>query len=334
MNFNWDIIGHHKIIKFLQNGIASGKISHAYLFTGPEGVGKSKIAEYFSASLLCQKSEKNIPCKKCIYCQQVFKRIHPDLTWLKKEEGKKNISIEQVRNLREKLSRQVFLNSYKIAIIEEAETLNKEAWNALLKTLEEPTKKTIIILITSNLKGIPLTIISRCQLIKFLTVKKTEIYEHFLNDLKFSIPKAKLLSYLSQGKPGKGIELANNEELLEKYKGNAKSLINIIKNKRIKDKFKFLEKTISSKATFLEARESFQNLLFIWSSVLRDCLLIKTSNTEFLVNIFIEEELKTLAKNYSVGQIKEFLKNIIQTRNYLFYNINPRLAIENLIIRF
>jgi len=336
--FKWDIIGHQQIIHFLQRSISNNKIAHAYLFSGAESVGKARVAEYFSASLLCRGREL-IPCKKCIFCQQVFKKIHPDLIWIKKEKDKKNISIEQIRNLRKKLTRHSFLNSYKIAIIEQAEILTKEAYNALLKTLEEPTKKTIIILITTNFKNLPATIISRCQLIKFLFVNKQEIYNYFLKELdlsakkaKISASKAEILACLCQGKPGKGIKFIEDEKLFKEYEIKAKSLFDIIKKNRLKDKFDYLDKIIEPKMNFLQSRENFQNLLSIWSLILRDCLLIKSSNSKFIVNDFMEQELNELAEDYSLTKIKEFLQKIIQTKSYLYYNINPRLAVENLIL--
>ncbi|TSC95419.1 MAG: DNA polymerase III subunit delta' [Parcubacteria group bacterium Athens1014_10] len=357
-NFKWEIIGHRQIVHFLQKSIKSDKLSHAYLFIGPEGIGKTKTAEYFAASLFCQetpsfsfssssrhdvmpatrgeeeKARGFIPCKKCVFCQQVFKKIHPDLIWIKKEEGKKNISIEQIRNLRERLSREAFLSFYKVAIIEEAETLNKDGWNALLKTLEEPSRKTIIILIASNFKNLPATIISRCQAIKFLLVSRREIYNYFIKNLNFSDKKAEILSHLSRGRPGLAVKFIKDENLLEKYEIETKSFFDIIGKDKLKDRFNFLDTIVKPKTDFLEARESFQNLLSIWILALRDCLLIKTSNSEFIVNNFVKKDLDSLASNYSLPEIKSLMREFIQTKNYLYYNINPRLAVENLIIKF
>ncbi len=329
--FQWDVIGHKQIINFLQRSINNNKITHAYLFTGPKGVGKTMVAEYFAASLLCQ-GQGQIPCKRCVFCQQVFKKIHPDLIWVEREKDKKNITIEQIRNLRERLTRRSFLNSYKVVIVKEAETLARDGWNALLKTLEEPSEKTIIILITTNFKNLPLTIISRCQLIKFLTVGKKEIYNYFLKKLNLLPKKAEILSRLCQGRPGAGIKFIEDKKLLEKYEIEIRALFDIIKNRRIKDKFNYLDNLVKAKTNFLEAREGFQNLLSAWILILRDCLLLKTFNSEFIVNNSMEQELKDLVQSYSVGKIKELLQKFIQTKNYLYYNVNPRLAVENLLI--
>lgn len=332
-DFKWNLAGHEKIAHFLQKSIINNRIAHAYLFVGPEGVGKTRVAEYFSASLLCQ-GEGQIPCQKCVYCQQFFKKIYPDLYLIEKEEGKKNVSIDQIRDLRGKLSKRSFLNSYKIAIIKEAETLNREGWNALLKTLEEPSEKTIIILITTNLKSLPETIISRSQLIKFLTVNKQEIYNYFLKEYNLPAKKAEILSSLCQGRPGVGIKFIEDKKLLETYENKASSLFEIIHANQLNDKFGQLDNLVKGKLTFLEARENWQNLLSVWTLILRDCLLLKTANHQFMINNFAQKELEILAKNYSLEKIKNLLQKIIQTKNYLYQNINPRLAIENLILNF
>ncbi len=332
-DFKWNIAGHRKIAHFLQKSIVNKRIAHAYLFVGPESVGKTRMAEYFSASLLCQ-GEGKIPCQKCVYCQQFFKKIYPDLYLIEKKEGKKNVSIDQIRDLRGKLSKRSFLNSYKIAIIKEAETLNREGWNALLKTLEEPSENTIIILITANLKNLPETIISRSQLIKFLTVNKQEIYNYFLQEYNLPVKKAEILSSLCHGRPGLGIKFIEDKKLLEIYEDKASSLFEIINTNQLSDKFGQLDSLVKSKLTFLEARESWQNLLSIWVLLLRDCLLFKTANHKFIINNFAQKELEVLAKSYSLEKIKSLLQNTIKTKNYLYQNINPRLAIENLILNF
>ena len=144
--FSWPILGHQSIVNYLQTSIINQKINHAYIFYGPEHIGKSLVADYFVNSLQCEEfnnKNKKIPCQKCNACQQIEKGIHPDIYKVNKESDKKNISIEQVRNLQHKLSMRSFLTSYKVAIIDQAESISLEAANSLLKTIEEPTSKTI-----------------------------------------------------------------------------------------------------------------------------------------------------------------------------------------------
>jgi len=169
MSFN-NIIGHKNIVSFLEKSLKNKQIAHAYLFYGPKHLGKKTIAENFAEMLLGQPIVN-----------------HPAIYFVKRERKEKenkmaqNISIEQIRELERKLSLSSFLNSYKIGIIEEAETMSIEAANSLLKTLEEPTPKTVIILLASNISVLPATIVSRCQVLKFLPVAKEKIYNHLLS---------------------------------------------------------------------------------------------------------------------------------------------------------
>lgn len=187
-----DIIGHKNITSFLEKSVKNGEISHAYLFYGPSHLGKKAVASHFAEVILGRPIAN-----------------HPDVYLVGRERDEKesklakNISIEQIRELERKLSLSSFLNSYKIGIIEEAETMSEEAANSLLKTLEEPTPKTVIILLSTSTSALPATIVSRCQTLKFLPVAKEKIYDHLLN-LGAGRDEARDLSGISFGKPGSG----------------------------------------------------------------------------------------------------------------------------------
>ncbi len=162
----WPVIGHKNIIKFLQKSIEADRISHAYLFVGPNYLGKKLMANYFIQSLLCQNNEV-FPCNNCSNCHNFNRGLYLDFYKIKTEEGKKNISVEQIRELRDKIKNTSFSGSYRIALIEGAKKLSLPAANSLLKTLEEPGKKTIFILISDYFDFIPATVMSRCQIINF-----------------------------------------------------------------------------------------------------------------------------------------------------------------------
>ena len=162
--FKWPIIGHSNIVSYLKKCLATNNASHAYLFVGQSHIGKTTVAESFVNSLICENLHQGngqVPCGACQCCQQLSNKIHPDVYWLKREinektgELRKNISIEQIRELQNKLSLHSFLNSYKVAVINEAEALSQEAANSILKTLEEPTAKTVLIIKSSPWSRIP-----------------------------------------------------------------------------------------------------------------------------------------------------------------------------------
>lgn len=171
-----DIIGHQKQWEFLKRSIDSRNISHAYLFHGPNRIGKKKIAMEFAKYINCERKsfdsaqDLRRPCQKCPSCYQIESQVHPDIIFIEPELGKKSISIEQIRNLKEKISSSPLRAEYKIAIIDQAHLMTFEAQSALLKQLEEPKGKKIIILVTEYPDKLLTTIISRCQKIRFWQV--------------------------------------------------------------------------------------------------------------------------------------------------------------------
>lgn len=153
------IIGHQHILNYLKKSIEKNRISHAYLFEGPEYLGKKAVALWFAKTLGCQK---------------------PDITIVLTPADKKEISIEQIRELRRYLSLSSHSSPYKIAIIDEAEKMTDEAVNALLKTLEEPRGNAVLILITNTPSALPETILSRCEEIKFRGGSLDRISKNFI----------------------------------------------------------------------------------------------------------------------------------------------------------
>lgn len=153
------IIGHEHILNYLKKSIKKNKISHAYLFEGPGQSEKKEMALWFAERLGCQR---------------------PDITIISVTENKKEISIEQIRELRRYLSLSPHSSSYKVAIIDSAEKMNDEAVNALLKTLEEPRGNAVLILITPVALALPDTILSRCEEIKFRAGSLNKVSDDFI----------------------------------------------------------------------------------------------------------------------------------------------------------
>ncbi|KKT36005.1 MAG: polymerase III subunit gamma/tau protein [Parcubacteria group bacterium GW2011_GWA2_44_12] len=176
MIFNWPQTPHQKQIRYLQELISKKTFAHAYLFYGSRGNQKERVAELFMASILCV-NQNEVPCGQCSDCLQIKNNTHPGVVRIQAEKGKKYIGITQVFAMRKKLSLHSFLNSYKVAIIEGASDLTLEAYNAMLKLVEEPPQNTLIILVASAVHTIPLTIISRCEKIRFGPLIENDLRE-------------------------------------------------------------------------------------------------------------------------------------------------------------
>jgi DNA polymerase III delta' subunit len=163
--------GHREIHRQLEEWRRTGRLPHALMFLGPEGVGKSLVARHLASALLC--SEKNAPCGTCRSCELFAKDQHPDLYELKPESGR--IKIEAVRELKRSFALPPLVSQARAVLIAEAHALNAAAANALLKTLEEPPSATFFILGTHAAGWVPRTILSRCQKIRFSPLSAEEL---------------------------------------------------------------------------------------------------------------------------------------------------------------
>ena len=176
------VVGHNDIIEHLQNATKSGKISHAYLFTGEPGSGKKLMATLFATLLQCEKGRAN-PCMKCASCKKALSQNHPDIIMVTHEKP----NIISVKEIRDQVVNTVDIKPYesrhKIYIVNEAEKMNPQAQNALLKTIEEPPAYAIIMLLASNPDALLSTILSRCVRLNLKTVSDKDVREYLINEM-------------------------------------------------------------------------------------------------------------------------------------------------------
>lgn len=328
--FNWPIIGHEKIISYLQNAIAGRRLGHGYLFYGPKGVGKKLTADYFIKSIYCEAAEVR-PCHKCAHCHQIDRHIHPDIIYLNREEEKKNISVEQVRAARSRLQRGTFLNSHKIILIDEADSLSLGGANAFLKILEEPLGQTIFIFIAERLKNIPATVLSRLQVIKFLPVP-TATTEKYLAREKYSRAESYELAHLAAGLPGQILPFLKHRKILDDHKENFRQILTHLTGD-LNSRLSFVG-DLSGQAKSISAKLDCYRLLDSLIQILRDALLVKNICFDRIIHTYQRQQLMNFAAHYSLLELASLLNQTKQTRGYLDMNVNPRLALENLMLQF
>lgn len=322
------IIGHKKIWHQLVVSHNADRLAHGFLFFGEESLGKKKLAKEFIKLLNCENAKTGEPCQACRSCQQIEKGAHPDLMLIEPTkpssanatEGRQEIKIDQIRELKYTLALKPYEGKYKSVIIDEAQALNQEAYSCLLKTLEEPLGKAILILISHTKESLPKTILSRIEQIKFHKTDPIEI-EEYLKSHKIEGKKSKEIALNAEGRPGIALNYLNEPEKLEKEKELAQDFIKI-KKSSLAVRFQYIKD--------LTDGENAINVLRIWLKFLRGALLNKSgvpSANQMYKDFYKDMEDLDLVKLKKLLNIGEELNILLTTTN-----VNPKLALETLMM--
>jgi len=332
--FNWPLVGNDHIIEFLAKSITNNNMTGSYIFSGPDNLGKTSLAKQFASSLICQnkgKGEGKLPCGKCSACKQSEKGIHGDVHLIKKDKDKKNISIEQIREFIRTLGMSSFLNPYKIGIVKHAEDLSIEAANALLKTLEEPKVKVVIILVTADIDVLPTTIVSRSQILKFNPVQTDIIYDYLVKDYKAKRSTAKDLSHLCLGRPALAVKFLEDKEFYTNYLDRAQVFLQF-SQQDINQRLIAVEKLIGLKPVGQESVRIANRIIEIWQGLIRDLMLLEIDQDNLVQHLLLIEELKKLKTKYNRSALLNLTNFLTQAKDYLQANVSPKLILENLVI--
>lgn len=319
-----DIIGHEQIKEHLQNAITSGKVSHAYILNGPDDSGKKTIAEAFAMALQCE--EKGVDgCMKCHSCKQAINRNQPDIIYVTHEKPN-TISVDDIRRqMKDDVAIKPYASPYKIYIVDEAQKMNTQAQNALLKTIEEPPAYVVILLLTNNADAFLPTIRSRCITLNLKVVADEEIKKYLMESYQIPDYQAKVCTAFAQGNVGKAVKLASSESFHE-IKGSALQLIRRLKDI---DLYEMMEAIKQINEYKLEINDYF-DIMMIWY---RDVLLYKaTADVNHL--IFKDEvyEIKKSASKSSYEGIEQILKALEKAKVRLNANVNFDLVVELLLL--
>ncbi|MCR4695549.1 MAG: DNA polymerase III subunit delta' [Pseudobutyrivibrio sp.] len=336
MSFS-QIIGQEEAKSLLINAIKTEKTSHAYIFSGPKGSGKMMLAEAFAQMLLCENPGDDA-CGQCHSCHQSISRNNPDIIYVSPEEGKASLSVDIVREqINNNIVIKPYSGKYKVYIVDEAEKMNQQAQNALLKTIEEPPAYAIIILLTTNHNSFLQTILSRCVTIQMKTISDEAIKSHLTQKFQIVDYQSEIVASFAQGNLGKAIELATSADFQE-IKEKTLSLVKRVgamdeyeisqavgEIKDLRDRDKKGEGNLSQPFV-----GQILDLITLWY---RDVLLYKATADDSLL-IYKEDsyDIKQLADTCTYHGLNEIFDTIDHTRKRLSANVNFELTIMLLIV--
>lgn len=319
-----DIVGHEQIIEHLKTAIEMGRVSHAYILNGPDLSGKMMIAEAFARALLCEKQDPD-GCGECRSCRQSDDRNNPDIIYVKHDKPN-TISVDDIRTqLNNDIVIKPYSNQYKIYIVDEAEKMNQQAQNALLKTIEEPPAYAVIMLLTTNADSFLQTIRSRCITLNLKSVKNDVIKSYLMTEKKIPDYQADVCAAFAQGVVGKAIKLASSDDFNE-LKESALSLI-----KRLDDIDLYeMGEAIKQISDYKLQVQDYFDLITVWY---RDVLYMKATND---VNglIFKDEvyDIKKQASKHSYHGIETIIEALDKAKLRINANVNFDLVIELLLM--
>jgi len=335
----WSIIGHSAALVAIERALASERPAHAWLFDGPDGVGKLTVALEFAAALNCtNRAAGPGPCGECRDCRDTLAGRHADVEIIapggmcdepehKDHPDSRDLRICQVRRLERVLSLSPYSARRRVAIIDAADTLRTEAANAFLKTLEEPPADTVIILLVERIERLPETVLSRCQRVPFRPIERQAIEEALVTK-GASSEEAETLAAASGGKLGWALQAQEDPSLLEERDQMLDEAMRLAHAGRL-ERFAWA-KEAEGRAPGI--RERYIRELGVWETWWRDVLLFGAGGTEGAVNPDRESALLNEGKLYNASEIVTFLKAIAQTREHLQTTIDAQLALENLTL--
>ena len=284
-----DVIGQDVIVKILQNSIESNKINHAYLFSGPRGTGKTSIAKIFSKAINCLNNQSDV-CDNCDVCNANF----DELIDIIEIDAASNNGVDEIREIRNNSKLLPTILKYKVYIIDEVHMLSTSAFNALLKTLEEPPKHVVFILATTEINKIPATVLSRCQKFDFKKISDSNIIKrlkYILSEEKKEIPDniLKVISELSDGGLRDSINLLDQTLSLNKENLEEEDIYNLIGDISINESFKIFDYIVNSdvKSIVNYIDKSFElginsiNIVKKLESIVKDLLIFNSTNNYF-----------------------------------------------------
>ncbi len=324
-----DIVGQEQLKEHLQNAIRLNKVSHAYIINGERSSGKEFIAKTFAMALQCENLQTDgqdmEPCQECHSCKQALSGNHPDIIFITHEKPN-TIGVDDIRvQINQDIAVKPYSSPYKIYIVDEAEKMNVQAQNALLKTIEEPPAYGVILLLTTNADAFLPTILSRCIRLDLRPVADDKLKDFLMKKCGVVDYQADICVDFSQGIVGKAVTLASSAHFNE-IKDAALQLLKRVKDIELSEMIGAVKQISEYK---LEINDIF-DMMMIWY---RDVLIYKA--TKNIDRVIFSEQLdyiKERAKKSSYEGIETILNALEKAKTRLKANVNFDLVMELLLL--
>ncbi len=322
----WGILGHKEAIELLKLQIQRDQVSHAYLFTGPAGVGRRTLALRFAKAVNCQQStQPGEPCGKCRTCVQIEAMQHTDLTIVRKPEDRTRILIDQIRELQRSAILTPYESKYRIALCLNFEEATEDAQNAFLKTLEEAPTRVILLITAESPDALLPTIVSRCEVLRLRPMPVTELEELLRSREGITLDDVSHYAHFAQGCPGRALALFNDPSLYEMQIDGIQNAIRLLQSTLV-ERFRFAEQVTKRNTVDLPT------LFRIWITLWSDLLDLRAGTGNHIVNVELSDELYKLAQKLDLNTIKERLVQQQKAWRSLDRYANARLLVEVLLL--
>lgn len=330
----WNLTGHEWAANLLCQHIARGDMRHAYLITGPAGVGRRTLALRFAQAVNCtQPPAPGETCGKCRACAQIERMAHPDLSIVQAAREGGDISVESIRELQRSLNLAPYEARYRVALLLRFEEATASAQNALLKTLEEAPARVILLLTAENAEALLPTIVSRCEILRLRPLPLDTVRQSLI-DRGIPAEKADLLAHVCGGRPGLAFRLSQDAARMEQRSAWLEDLWHLLHANRA-ERFAYAERAVSTRGNTREERdrlrENLREMILTWLSFWRDTLLRSAGTAAPLTNPDQAERVEQAAIRAEMTGARQVITTLEDALSRLG-NANLQLLLETALL--